>query len=48
MYDEELGVTHYKKEVTMRAFLFCEDTHQIAQRFVKTVNEAFEKMYREV
>lgn len=48
LYDEELGVAHDKKEVTMRGFLFCEDTHQIAERFVKTVNEAFEKMYREV
>lgn len=48
LYDEELGVVHDKKEVSMRGFLFCEDTYQIAKKFVKTVNEAFDKMCREV
>lgn len=48
LYDEELGIRHDTKEVTMRGYLFCEDTYQTAKKFVKTVNEAFDKMCREV
>lgn len=48
LYDEELGIRHDTKEVTMSGLLFCEDTYQVVKRFKKTVNEAFDKMCREV